>query len=101
MVFSLIEATGLLDRLRVVPPSPMTLKQACNFHEEEYIRALFRWKDMDSDSLKRYNLVDDANPFEHVEKHALWIAGATMTAVKEILSGHSNIAINLYGGRHQ
>eukprot|EP00466_Bigelowiella_natans_P012169 jgi/Bigna1/68869/fgenesh1_pg.7_\ len=58
--------------------------------EEEY----------DSDPFKEFGLVDDCHVFVGVYDYMRWVAGGTLAAAEELISGRTRIAINWGGGRH-
>lgn len=100
IVQSLLIACGLQKHLQVVSPEAATLKMAAAFHDADYLETLRLCDDATREELLQYNLVDDSYPFPHVAHHALWIAGASLTAASLLIRGQADIAINLCGGRH-
>ncbi|KAF0686843.1 Aste57867_21371 [Aphanomyces stellatus] len=100
MTFSLIQHTGLAQFLHIIAPdlaSPAALER---FHSKAYVEALLNGTSISLDEAKEYGLVDDAYVFDGMFEYCQYVAGASLTAAKLLLSNTVDIAMNWGGGRH-
>ncbi|WOL10905.1 histone deacetylase 19 [Canna indica] len=103
MTHALLQAYGLLDRMRVLRPSPLPECDLCRFHADDYItflRSATPDKVSDAHVLRRFNVCDDCPVFYGLFEFCQTYAGASVGAAKELNSGRANIAINWSGGLH-
>ncbi|RHY33817.1 hypothetical protein DYB32_001377 [Aphanomyces invadans] len=100
MTFSLLQHTGLLAHVHVIAPdvaSPSDLKR---FHSSDYVDALKAETSSAAAIMLEHGLVDDAYAFPGLFSYCSYVAGASLTASKLLVSGSIDIAINWGGGRH-
>lgn len=104
-VHALVTSLGLLRRsdrqLTVFRPSPASRHDLTSYHDPSYIDALLSDPPgLDPASCKEFGLEDDCPPFPGLSEYVLAVAGATLTAARELAEGRCDIAICWDGGRH-
>lgn len=118
-VHALITSLGLLRRshqLTVLRPCPASQLELTSYHDRSYIEALLA-DPPDPASCKEFGLEDviiplilsvalythiriqDCPPFPGLKEYVLGIAGASLTAARELAEGRCDIAICWDGGR--
>lgn len=115
LVHGLVAAYGLLQRLKLIA-APESLPESFleAFHSPQYITFLKSAEQQpmeesdetdqrhsQSEGEEGFGLQDDCPPFPHVFKYASVVAAATIAAARELMSGRSRIAMNVFGGRHR
>ncbi|MDH4203320.1 MAG: acetoin utilization protein AcuC [Phycisphaerae bacterium] len=103
-VYKTLESMGLLtgaDKV-VLPPEKATDEDLLKFHSQPYLNAL---KKIDAGEYEMGMLLmqlgtGDCPAFEGVYQYALWAAGATITAARQIIEGNATVAFNPSGGYH-
>lgn len=111
-VHALVTSLGLLRRsslghppenshqLTVLRPSPASRLDLTSYHDRSYIDALLADPPgLDPASCKEFGLEDDCAPFPSLREYVLGIAGASLTAARELAEGRCDIAICWDGGR--
>jgi acetoin utilization protein AcuC len=104
LTLSLIRSLGLLDTdVPVVAPRPATDSELERVHAPEYLAAVKRFSDgraADADAL-RYGLgTDDVPVVAGMHEAAALIAGSTLVAAQEVMSGRVQRAFSPAGGLH-
>lgn len=111
VVHALIQATQLVDKMKVVEPRPATAKDLAAFHDTAYIETMLRASDCDDnaksislETLEKFGLLDDCFVFPKLSVYISAIAGASLTAAKELCSEakkDQNVIVFCWtGGRH-
>jgi acetoin utilization deacetylase AcuC-like enzyme len=54
----------------------------------------------DEKELEEFGLIDDCPAFPQLESYVRLVAGGSLTAARELLSGNADVALHLVGGRH-
>jgi len=111
-VHALVTALGLLrhrstqshsppsHHLTVLRPCPASPLELTSYHDRSYVDVLFADSPgPDPDSCKEFGLEDDCPPFPGLREYVLGIAGASLTAARELAEGRCDIAICWDGGR--
>jgi acetoin utilization protein AcuC len=90
---------GAKKELTPRPASRVALKK---FHTARYLHALKRASEdrWDSDAMAMGIGSPDCPAFPGLYEHSLLATGATLTAVKAILTGQADVAFNPHGGFH-
>lgn len=87
---------GVLDRMRVVAAPAASEDQLLTVHEPAYIEAVQRGRPD-----PRFGLGTEDDPvFAHMHEASARIAGASIEACRQVLSGESLHAANIMGGLH-
>eukprot|EP00742_Colponemidia_sp_Colp-10_P013261 GILJ01014972.1.p1 GENE.GILJ01014972.1~~GILJ01014972.1.p1 ORF type:complete len:393 (+),score=39.86 GILJ01014972.1:45-1181(+) len=100
---SLLEASGLLNQVLVLPPTILPLQELMKFHTQPYLKALQRaprQESIDPEDREAFGLEDECAGFVNVFEHAALIAGGTYVAVQSLIERTADVAINWGGGRH-
>ncbi|KAI0301552.1 histone deacetylase complex protein [Multifurca ochricompacta] len=85
----------------VLRPSPASWRDLAAYHDRSYVDALLADPPgPDSASCKEFGLEDDCPPFPGLGEYVLGIAGASLTAARELAEGRCDVAICWDGGRH-
>ncbi|MHC4883374.1 MAG: arginase family protein, partial [Planctomycetota bacterium] len=86
----------------VISPERATDEDLLKFHSKPYLNALKRVDrgEYEMGMLLMQLGTGDCPAFEGVYQYALWAAGATITAARQILSGNAQVAFNPSGGYH-
>eukprot|EP00127_Corallochytrium_limacisporum_P003211 Clim_evm60s147 gene=Clim_evmTU60s147 len=110
LVFSLLEATGFVDKCISIPCMPADRKDLQQFHGSEYIDLLLSEgksagsETMGTDATDRrlaeHGLLDDCPLFTGVADFASYAAGSSLSAARALLHGQVDVAINWFGGWH-
>eukprot|EP01104_Vermistella_antarctica_P017410 TRINITY_DN616_c0_g1_i1.p1 TRINITY_DN616_c0_g1~~TRINITY_DN616_c0_g1_i1.p1 ORF type:complete len:586 (-),score=150.90 TRINITY_DN616_c0_g1_i1:174-1931(-) len=126
LVHHLIKSYGLLDEMRIIHSEPATARDLLEFHSRDYVTMLqgasasVGAEVRHADLYDEFGLVDDCPPYNGMYEHSLAIAGASITAAKELArltsvqvqsssslssSPHAPtttrpIVVNWFGGRH-
>ncbi|GAA5969094.1 hypothetical protein JCM3765_003436 [Sporobolomyces pararoseus] len=109
-------------RARIVEPEQATRQELLSFHDEDFIDSLLGTdssslrsgsdseSDVDSDSPRKRqktshhssstSLVDDCPPFKLLPQYVPLVAGASLTAARQLRDGLADVAISWNGGRH-
>lgn len=99
LTMRLSRALGVLDGVEVLTPSPATDEDLQRVHQAEYLAAVRAAPAADRDV--GYGLGTDDNPiFERMHEAASLIAGGSLLAAEQIVSGASDRAISIAGGLH-
>ncbi|KAH9979778.1 histone deacetylase 8 [Russula compacta] len=107
-VHALVTAFGLLRPtpsttthvVSLLRPSPASTNDLISYHERSYVDLLLADPGPDPASCKEFGLEDDCAPFPGLAEYVLGIAGASITAARELAEGRCDIAISWDGGRH-
>ncbi|KZT22761.1 histone deacetylase complex protein [Neolentinus lepideus HHB14362 ss-1] len=102
-VLSNVAKEGLRAEIRVVNPVPASYEELATYHSRDYLEFVLDPKNsrgIDALEGAEYGLEDDCPPFPGLPHYVRYIAGATLTAVRELREGRSRIAICWDGGRH-
>ncbi|CAI8017348.1 Histone deacetylase 8 [Geodia barretti] len=103
LVYSLIEAYGLLQHMRVVAPEKATQKQLQGFHSQEYIHFLETHsnqsdlEDEDEETAEEMGLGYDCPLFTGCYDYACEVGGAGLTSADLLLREEAEIVINWSG----
>ncbi|RHY92165.1 hypothetical protein DYB31_001894 [Aphanomyces astaci] len=100
MTFSLLQHTGILSHLHVIAPDVASQSDLERFHTAGYVVALQRETSSTAAVMLEYGLVDDAYTFPGLFAYCTFVAGASLTAAKLLVSETVDISINWGGGRH-
>ena len=119
-VHALVTSLGLLShpQLTILRPSPASRRDLTSYHDPSYIDALLAHPpSLDPASCKEFGLEDvivasvlpavpvltigtqDCPPFPGLSEYVLAVAGASLTAARELAEGRCDIAICWDGGR--
>ncbi|EPQ53489.1 histone deacetylase complex protein [Gloeophyllum trabeum ATCC 11539] len=113
IVHSLINALGLLSHnqdqemlpIRVVKPVPAQYDDLAAYHTRDYLEFILDPKNssgavVEQDDVLEYGMEDDCPPFPGLPHYVRYVAGATLTAVRDLREGRCKTAICWDGGRH-
>ncbi|KAI0249263.1 histone deacetylase 8 [Lactifluus subvellereus] len=109
-VHALVTSLGLLRTapnappsrvITILRPSPASRRDITSYHDQSYVDALLADSPgPDQASCKEFGLEDDSAPFPGLAEYVLGIAGASITAARELAEGRCDVAISWDGGRH-
>lgn len=100
---ALMCAYGLLgdEGLRVVAPEPAALEDLVRVHDPAYVDAVVRASDHPSAPPPDRGLGDGDTPaFSGMHEAASLVAGAAIVAIREVIEGSAERALNIAGGLH-
>ncbi|KAG6446852.1 hypothetical protein O3G_MSEX004598 [Manduca sexta] len=105
LVNNLIEAYGLLSKIKVVRSSSASYEDLKEFHSELYLEHLKTFRDIQDDYMtnsqdEEYGIGYDCPPVSNMFDLVSTIAGGSMTAAKCLVLGMADVAINWCGGWH-
>ncbi|TFK47551.1 Arginase/deacetylase [Heliocybe sulcata] len=110
IIHSLASSLGLLSNapntsgeIRVVKPTPASYQDLAVYHSRDYLDFVLDPKNsqgLEVAEAAEYGLEDDCPPFSGLPHYIRYIAGASLTAVRELREGRSRIAVCWDGGRH-
>lgn len=101
----LVSSYDLHLAMDVYSPRRATRKELTRFHSEDYIDFLLKITPdltlaMSAEELARFNVGDDCPIFDGMYDYLAIYAGASLDALRKLISGMSDIAINWLGGLH-
>jgi len=100
----IIQAMGWLDGpgIKEVHPRPASRMALRKFHTPAYLHALRSASAgrLDGQALVMGIGTSDCPVFSGMFEHAVWATGATLMAVKAVLTGQAQVAFNPHGGFH-
>ncbi|XP_075983720.1 histone deacetylase 8-like [Anticarsia gemmatalis] len=105
MVHNLIEAYGLISKIKVVRSSQASYKDMREFHSELYLDHLKRFTEVDEDFMtsaqdEEFGIGYDCPPVSNMYELVSCIAGSSITAARCLMLGVADVAINWCGGWH-
>ncbi|GBP65920.1 Histone deacetylase 8 [Eumeta japonica] len=105
LVHNLIVAYGLTNHLTVVRSKSASYEDLKEFHSELYIDHLKTLKELDEDYMpnehdEEFGIGYDCPPISNMYGLVCTIAGGSVTAVRCLILGYADIAINWCGGWH-
>lgn len=105
LVHNLIEAYGLISKLKVIRSSPASYEDLNVFHSDLYLEHLKQITDIDDDYIsnaqdENFGIGYDCPPVPNMFELVSTIAGGSVTAAKCLTMGIADIAINWCGGWH-
>lgn len=101
LLMRLAEALGVLDHVEVVEPTPATADELRLVHSDDFVRAVRRCSTSASDSDLRHGLgTPDVPTFPDMHDVTSLIAGATLSAARDVWAGRTNHGFSPAGGLH-
>ncbi|CAM9756944.1 unnamed protein product [Chrysoparadoxa australica] len=101
LLYHLLNACGLMQRIKVVAPMKATERHLLVYHAKAYLEALKSPPDPeDLAALEEFNLLDDCSVFKGLWGYCCSVAGASLHAASFLVRGACDTAINWGGGRH-
>jgi len=98
-VHSLIHSYGLLKKLKVISAQKATVNDILAFHSRDYVELLAKSSDNDQ-VLEEAGLGYDCPVLENMMDWCLTVAGSSLSAANQLLSGDLKTVINWNGGWH-
>lgn len=99
LTMRLARSLGVLDGVAPVPPRPATDEELLRVHRPDYLAAVRAAPTAAWDI--GYGLGTEDNPiFDRMHEASALVAGASITAAEQVLSGKADRAVNLAGGLH-
>jgi acetoin utilization protein AcuC len=97
LTIRLARSLGVLERAQILAPVPATDEELQTVHSEDYITAVKRARR----GYVGHGLGTPDNPvFPHMHEASALVAGGSLLAANEILSGRVRRAVNIAGGLH-
>jgi len=100
LTMRLAEEIGVLDRLRVVPAPMATEDQLVTVHDPQFIEAVMRAGTTLEPDLRHGLGTEDDPVFRDMHHASAHVAGASIEACRQVLTGESLHAANIMGGLH-
>ena len=107
LVYELINAYGLLERVKIIDPISITPSDLEEFHSKDYIQAIIQAEqgeinecDQIDSTLEEYELGYDCPIFETVYSLAKSAVSGTLSCVETLLKSEATVTINWCGGWH-
>ena len=107
LVYELIKAYELFEKVKLMPPQQITLNDLEYFHSKDYIQVVMQMEkeNLNGDELtnslyQEYKIGYDCPIFDTVFSYASSAVSGTLTAVDCLLKGETKVAINWCGGWH-
>ena len=99
LTMRLCRALGVLDGIEPVAPAPATEKDLLRVHSREFLEAVAAAPTAARDV--GHGLGTDDNPiFDDMHEAASLVAGGSITAAEQIVSGGADRAVSIAGGLH-
>jgi histone deacetylase HOS2 len=101
----LVISYKLYEQMDLYTPRRATKEELLEFHAEDYIDFLQtitpeKTLKMSDQKLAQFNIGDDCPVFDGIYDYSSIYAGASLDALRKLISGMSDIAINWSGGLH-
>ena len=102
LVFELIKAYNLFEKLQIKAPQSITANELAIFHSKDYIQSIFQAENgsLTNSQEEEFILGYDCPIFEDIFSFASSAVSGTLTAVDSLLQGKCMVAINWCGGWH-
>ncbi|TPX36521.1 hypothetical protein SmJEL517_g01183 [Synchytrium microbalum] len=104
LVHGLIHAYSLPSLMIPIHPQQATMDQLSAFHEAEYLKSLTIAEQsvvsVNAADFEEYGLEHDCPVFPGLTKYCSYVAGSSITAAQQLVSGTCDAAIHWDGGRH-
>ncbi|KRY10665.1 Phosphatidylinositol 4-phosphate 3-kinase C2 domain-containing subunit alpha [Trichinella patagoniensis] len=108
IVFSLLQAYGLLDQVRLFKPLIADESTVGVFHSDDYISfvknasagLIAEVEDVESESMRDYGLGYDCPIFPALYEYGRATVGATVHCAQLLVDGKAKLAVNVNGGWH-
>jgi len=96
---SLLKSTGLWERSKIIPPRPASRRELLLAHDRDYLDWVETHPPQSGES--RFGLGTGDNPyFPGMHQASALVAGATLTAAEEVMSGRASHGVSIAGGLH-
>lgn len=101
----LVISYKLYEKMDLYTPRRATREELLEFHSDDYIDFLSKVTPetvakLPESTLAHFNIGDDCPVFDGMYDYSTIYAGATLDALRKLISGMSDIAINWSGGLH-
>jgi histone deacetylase HOS2 len=101
----LVISYKLYEKMDLYQPRRATKEELLEFHSDDYIDFLVKVTPetvtkLPESTLAHFNIGDDCPVFDGMYDYSTIYAGATLDALRKLISGMSDIAINWSGGLH-
>lgn len=101
----LVISYKLYEKMDLYQPRRATKEELLEFHSDDYIDFLAKVTPetvtkLPESTLAHFNIGDDCPVFDGMYDYSTIYAGATLDALRKLISGMSDIAINWSGGLH-